>query len=680
MTTRPAALLALARAYGVQPWYRDAFERRRDIGTDTLVELLRALGAPLEGPGGAEEALRARTHESWTRPIEPVIVAWDGEPATTELRVAASQADERCELVLRLEDGSVIERALALADVPPVAKAELDGSAIVAKPLPLPRVPLGYHRLAVRAGAARGEALVIAAPTRAPVWSDRVWGAFVPLHAVRSARDWGCGDLGELREILRWIGSLGGRVVATLPLLATFLDVPFEPSPYAPVSRLFWSELLVDVEDAPEFGARGTARAAADAAADERATLRAADLVDYRRVMAVKRRVLDALAQTWAERDPAAADAALRDDPALADYARFRARTEAHGPWPGWPADPPDAPPAIVRTYAYAQRLARAQLASLADEHPTLQFDLPLGVHPLGYDAWRHREVFADGVSAGAPPDGFFTRGQDWTFAPLHPERLRDTGYAYPIACLRHLLSSARVLRIDHVMGMHRMWWIPAGASAEHGAYVRHRPDEWYALMTLEASRRNALVVGEDLGTVPSVVRRAMARHGMHRTYVVQEELDERAGLNPVRRDAVAALNTHDMPPFAAFTGGLDIDRRVAMGLLDHDGERVERDRRHRLTHALAADLRARGETFEDGPVALARVCLRALGRSRARAVVPALEDLWGETEPQNIPGTAGGANWRRKAALTLEEMRARPDVRDALRALDQARRGGDQR
>jgi 4-alpha-glucanotransferase len=297
-------------------------------------------------------------------------------------------------------------------------------------------------------------------------------------------------------------------------------------------------------------------------------------------------------------------------------------------------------------------------------------------VHGASYDVWRHREVFATGVSVGAPPDAFFRAGQDWGFPPIHPERVRDDGYAYPIACLRQLLRPASGIRIDHVMGLHRLYWIPDGMPATAGAYVRARAEEWYAILTLESIRAGAIVVGEDLGTVPAEVRRAMARHDVHRTYVVQYEVraDEPALPDPPPR-SIAAVNTHDMVPWAAWIRGDDIDLAVELGVAEPGEVPTARARREDAVAQLRHMVRERGLAADAGDDALLEAVLTFLAASEAAVVIATLEDLWGARTPQNVPGTTDRGNWRVRFPRTLAELGGHPGVDATLRRISEARR-----
>ena len=363
--------------------------------------------------------------------------------------------------------------------------------------------------------------------------------------------------------------------------------------------------------------------------------------------------MLEALAETCfsepsARRD--ALEAHLRATPALADYARFRANGEAHGTgWQVWPEAEQHGALAIAgddpafRYHAYAQWLVDEQLAALARRDGAgLYLDQPLGVHSDSYDTWRERDSFALAASGGSPPDFFFADGQEWGFPPLHPQRILEDRLRYPIACLRQLLGRARALRIDHVMGLHRLFWVPRGFSAADGVYVSYPADALYAILCLEAERAGTMVVGEDLGTVPDGVRETMDERGVRRSYVLQFSVspDPQHAIDAPPRTSLATANTHDTPLFAAFW----------------------RDAEPALRHAVTRYLQQRGrlsETDEPGSGEVLRACLDDMASVDAETVLVTLEDLWGELEPQNVPGTSGedAANWRRRARYSLEQM-----------------------
>ncbi|GAB4361930.1 MAG: 4-alpha-glucanotransferase [Deltaproteobacteria bacterium] len=677
-------LRRLARACGVQTAYYDIRHRRVEVPAETLQAVLSALGEPVDAPGGPAEALRGRERAARERICEPVVVAWQGEPAALFLRLPEKGSTVRIRLTL--EGGEV-------RGIPP----RRSGTGLT----PLPRdLPAGYHTLEVEAGSAREEALLIAAPRRA--WPDggkreRRWGVFLPLYALRSERNLGAGDLSDLEGLLAWTAARGGAVTGTLPLLAAFLDEPFHPSPYSPASRLFWNEFYLDLERDPVFRESERARTIAGSGPFRReaAALRRAPHVDYRRGMALRRKVLEAMAETFfaggGDRSPEFRRY-LAEHPDAPEYAAFRAAGEAlRAPWAVWPEPMREGtiPAGSFRerdrqTHLFAQFAFDRQFAEVTAEArkrgQSLYLDLPLGVAYDSYDVWRHRDLFVLDVAAGAPPDDFFTRGQDWGFPPMHPERIREEGYRYYRACLRNQLRHAGILRIDHVMGFHRFFWVPKGMEARQGTYVRYRAEEFYAILAVESHRHRAVIVGEDLGTVPPHVRPAMARRGIRRMFVVQFSLstDPEKALGTVPGGCLASVNTHDMPTFAAFWEGRDIRERVSLGLLDGKGRREEEARRGALKRALSAFLRRNGRLAGRTPGAerVLSACLAHLAGSRAGTVVVNLEDLWGETEPQNLPGTwKERPNWMRKARRSLEDLQSLPRVDRVLREVDRLRR-----
>jgi 4-alpha-glucanotransferase len=382
----------------------------------------------------------------------------------------------------------------------------------------------------------------------------------------------------------------------------------------------------------------------------------------------------------------------VQRSPELDAYAAFRAADRRHGrPWPRWPdrlaagrLSPGDYDADLYQYHRYVQWLLDEQLTDLSQQARSRRLawylDLPLGVHPDGFDVWRNRDAFALQASGGAPPDSFFTRGQSWGLPPLHPTRLREQGYRYLIDVLRAHLRYAEVLRIDHVMGLHRLFWVPHDMTPGEGVYVRYPAEELYAILTIESQRHRAEIIGENLGTVPPEVNETMDRRDLGRMFVMQFNChpERHPSVSEAPRNAVASLNTHDTPLFAAFWQGLDIDDRADLGLLEPDQAAAEQQHRARTRDALLATLREQGLLGHDEEdlQAVVEACLALLSRGPAEMVLVSLEDLWLETVPQNTPGTTNERlNWRRKTRRTLEDIRNDPRLQAALQRIDSLRR-----
>ena len=673
------SLHQLARLYGAITEYRDFAGRPRQAPPHVLLAVLAALGAPVAGPADIPDALRRRRQELWQCRCEPVTVCRTGEDNHMELRLEAGQSEGGILCRLEPEYGEPQEWTIEPDRLAVAGNETLEGVEYTRRQVPLPAgLPPGYHRLTLQLPEGYCATTLITAPDRAydlPADAGRIWGLFMPLYALRSGRSWAAGDVADLEKLLDWTQNLGGSLAGTLPLLAAFLDEPFDPSPYAPVSRMFWNEFYLDVTRIPELERCPPARELLNSPAfrAQMAALRQAPLVDYRRGMELKRRVLELLAKccyTAESRRLSALRQWVTENPAAQNYARFRAAvSRRRADWTQWPLrmrggdlQPDDYDPAVERYHLYVQWTAREQFRHLAaragERGPGLYLDFPLGVHGGGYDVWREQDLFATTAACGAPPDRLNAGGQNWGFPPLHPQRLREQGYRYFIACLRHHLVHAGILRLDHIMGMHRLFWIPAGLPASEGVYVRYPDKEFYAILALESRRHQTLLVGEDLGTVPDTVRSSMDRHGLHRMYVLPFEFQRvrRQGLNQAPTGSLASLNTHDMPTFTTFW----------------------RQSKPGIRFDLARFLYRRGllKAPRDNVQAILHACLKYLAAGRARIVMINLEDLWLETAPQNIPGTGPEKpNWRRKARRDWEAFSRAPGLLRILGKINRLRK-----
>lgn len=684
---RPSAKLErLASLFSVQTSYIDASGKKRRSSTDSLMRILQLRGAELAVEAGLDTALRARKAHLQSRLMAPVHVVWEGEPVAIRLRLMRPEGT-RVRYELELESGERREGGAELV-------AERGGGVIT-----LPEMlPFGYHRLRLIVRRKMAEAVIISAPRKAHApWLEgrKSWGAFVPAYAIHSAHAPEA-SAGNLREMSRWIGEKGGRICGTLPILAAFLDEPFEPSPYSPVSRLFWNEFYIDVRSLPELAQSprrdDILRSLETIGLGQRDPKTTQALVDYRPEMKAKRAVLETLLAQFVseqgERKRSFETFTANDE--LRRYARFRAVCDGRRtPWTSWPENlksgvvaEDDFDVMDEQYHLYVQWLMSEQMKEIAARsagRANLYLDFPLGVNSFGYDVWSRPHLFNLNVSVGAPPDPFFTRGQNWGFPPLDPDAIRESGHEYFIRSIRHQLRHAEMLRIDHVMGLHRLFWVPEGAEAADGTYIRYPAGELFAILCIESIRHKSAIVGEDLGTVPPEVRQSMDDHAIARMFVVQYELNPKSEpvLNDPAPGMVASMNTHDMPTFYSFFTGSDIDDRMQLGLLDEKGARRERKARAAIRSSLAGFLKTRG--FLDGPAddaeEVLRGFLRFLSQSDAFLLLVNLEDLWLEGEPQNRPGTGPERpNWRRKLRHSLEEIKSSESVASHLAEIE--RRG----
>ncbi|MFL5580866.1 MAG: 4-alpha-glucanotransferase [Gemmatimonadaceae bacterium] len=706
-----AALRRLADMVGIVDSYVDQTGRERHTRDDTRVAILAAMGIDASTAAAAGAALERRQAERRERVLPVARVVRRSDLAAEVALGPGAAGARRWEAVLRTESGEdhVLGGRLRAARGGLTARLPLDPALM----------PAGYHRLTVRLDGAREatQPLVVvpdACPSPAAMLRGRrVFGITANLYAVRSARSWGAGDATDLRYLVEWAAEQGAAFVGVNPLHAlrnSGLDV----SPYSPVSRLYRNPLYIDVEAVPELAQSAEARAllAAAPAVATVARLRASDRVDYEGVMAAKRGVLEALHREFARANGGARTRrgaeyrAWRDaqGDALERFAtwsaiddRLRAERGARAPW-GWREWPEE----LRDPASDAVRAFRERHADLVDYHRWLQFeldrqigaaaergralgmpvglyqDLAIGTSDSGSDTWAFPGLFLDGVSVGAPPDPLAPHGQNWGLPPIDPHRLAAQGYEYWTRLLRSAFRHAGALRLDHVLGLFRQFWIPRGMPGERGAYMRFPSEDLLGIIALEAERAGAIAVGEDLGTVPPEVPPALERWGMLSSKVLYFERGAKGSFRPARayaRTALTTANTHDLASLAGFWTERDIELRAECG--DLRGRAVGVARRNRdVDREALADLLAEEGLLPESDEPLDHAALRAavhafLRRTPSWLVGLALDDLLGETEPVNIPGLHPDRYpmWRVRQRAPLERLREDPDARRALGA-----------
>lgn len=698
-----SAVARLARLHGVATSYVDGSGVTKTASREALAAVLAGLGSPAGTLEEARASEAARVEHVRSRVIEPVTPVWIGKAASVEV-LAEALGRGRVRFSVRLEDGGEVNGVMDAGALKASMRKSFEGVARHVVKFPVPKgLPAGYHILRIEGARGTLETRLIVSPRKAfrheAERSRGAWGVFCPLYALRHERNMGVGDLTDLARLFDWSAGLGGRVVATLPMLAAFLGEkpgPFDPSPYNPVSRLFWNELFIDPTRLPEYATCAEAKrlVASSGFKKEAAALRAMDKVDYRRAAALKRRVIECLSEQFfaSGGDRSEHFAAFeREVPLLRDYAIFRAITEKQSAdWGAWPAvvredaqPGRDYDPRVANYHLYAQFSMERQLAALAEQVRAsgglVYLDLPVGVSPFGFDVRTWNHLFAQGCSTGAPPDPYFTGGQDWGFPPLHPDAVRDDRYAYFIACVRNHMRHSDYLRLDHVMAFYRLFFVPTGMGAGAGLYVHYRVEEFFAILCLESHRNRCRLVGENLGTVPPIVNRMLAEHDLCALYVGQYEMQpKKPSLRPVPGNCVASMNTHDMPPFATAWSAKDVDDRIGLNLLAKDRRAGERAVREKMKAALIALLRQKKllASGKSDPASVRDGMLAFVASGHADFMLINPEDLWLETRWQNVPGTMSEhPNWVHKFRRTLEEIVGDAKLARALGRIDGLRK-----
>ena len=711
MTAIVPDLDRLADLVGIEPFFHDIWGNRYDVTRETKTALIGAVGLAAGSDAEISASLRAVEEAPWRRVLPPVAVLGEAEPVRVALTVAESDLDRPLAWTLTEESGTVHHGEASPAALPIEAARLIDGVRRRRLTLALPvRPPLGYHTLSVRLGDAAGTMSLILAPDRCVtpdeiVPGGRSWGVGVQLYGVRSAGNWGMGDFTDLGELGERAAGWGAGMLGLNPLHALFPADPNHYSPYSPSHRAFLDIFYIDPVAVPDLAECPEARDLIGSPGFQRAVAqaRASELVDYPAVSALKRPVLERLFAAFQanhlEADPPTARAeSFRAFQAtggedLARFALFEALHEHfygsdafRWAWSDWPEPYRDPDSAEVAAFAagYADRVTFFQyLQWLADEQlgqaaargraAGLKFgfyrDLAVAINPGGAAAWANQRVMAAAAGVGAPPDHFNLHGQSWGLAPMSPLALREAAYRPLISVLRANMRHAGVLRIDHVMALQHLYWIPPGGGI--GAYVRYPFADMVRLVALESRRARCVVIGEDLGTVPEGFRPAMARAGILSCRVFYFERDHDGNFLPPEaypENALVTATTHDLATLKGFWEGVDLRWRIQLGLYPTPDMRhhevTSRDHdRWRLLHALdragalpdALHPRHGLPRLDEELVA---AVYRFLARSPSRILMAQIEDLLLEAEQPNLPGTTDQhPNWRRRLTLSLDQI-----------------------
>jgi len=703
---------------GIDPGYWDIWGKYHITTVAARQSILAALGVPAANAEELRGALAGLTRREWERLLPPAVVLSESAAPEIPINVAAESLGDPARLLLHQEDGHTAEFPLNLWELAQTAQIEMDSRTWVRKRAPLPlTLPLGYHQVTLTVGAATASTRLIVTPDHAFAsphlgQGGRAAGLTVSLYGVRSARNWGCGDFRDLLDILDFVAQdLEAGFVALNPLHAIQNRRPFNTSPYLPNSLLYQNYLYLDVEALDDFTGSRRARElwSSPSTQAELESLRAAPFVEYERVAAIKLRFLKlAFLEFLRERRRGSARAREfqaflnREGPLLEEFATHSALDEhlhRRDPgvwlWTQWPGPYQDsASPEVARFrqrhwrsvmfYQYLQwqidlQLSRAQQRA-RDRHLSIGLfhDQALATDRFGSDLWAHRPFYAVGCHVGAPPDDFSPKGQDWGFPPPDAARHREDGYRLFAEAIRKNCRHGGALRIDHVMRLFRLFWIPDGSDATQGAYVRERAEDFLRILALESVRNQVMVVGEDLGTVEPAVRETLARFGILSYRLFYFEKNERGEFRrheEYPRQALVSSTTHDLPTLAGYWAGADIAARRAAATIDdaelHRQFQIRAADKQKMLDLLFAQALLPSDAPRDaaawpelsGPLHHAIVGFLALTPSQLLAINQ--EDLTKELYQQNLPGTTWQyPNWGRKMRFTVEQLRSDPEAR----------------
>jgi 4-alpha-glucanotransferase len=706
----------LARLRGVGDAYHDYRGELKYFSVETKREILRAMGCAVDDAAAPPQQ----------RKLLPPLATSCGPRAGLEINVTAREFGSALVWSVILEDGSRHSGVTSTADCPEVWRGEVEGTWITRRRFEVPLdLPLGYHELEAKiAGGAAERSQLIVAPPRCyepPVLAEgrRLWGVAVQLYTLRSRVNWGIGDFHDLRTVLRWTAGCGAGFIGLNPLHALAPSEPERASPYSASNRQFLNVLYIAVPQVPEFSdcEEAQLRLASPDVADRLARLRARELVDYRGVADLKFEILELLYRQFrgkhlasgSERGRAFRAYIAARGSLLQLHARFDAldryfratRGSASG-WMNWPEEFRDVNgraatrfaaehPAEVEFYAYLQWLAHEQLMSAQNLARDLGMpiglygDYAVGANPSGSETWLDRGSYCLGAEIGAPPDPLALRGQGWGIPPQDPSTMLQERLQGFVRLIRSNMRYYGALRLDHVMSLFRLWWVPAGLTPTEGAYVHYPLQQLLTVLTLESVRARCLVVGEDLGVVPDEMRYAMPQFRLlhYKVLLFEKQGDRFRAPGEYVRNALATVTTHDMPTLRSYWEGRDIELRRRLNLypsveIENDIARERDHDRRLLLQALheqgLAPLQPAGP-HEPFTADLAQALHLYLARSSAALATLQIEDLLGMVDPVNVPGThLEYPNWQRKLWSDVEEMAERSDLTAQLLEVNRAR------
>ena len=711
-----ATLLQLARSYGIEPQYQDGTGVQRSVPLSTLQHILSCMGVHSSSSAEVEQSLAEVKLKPWQTILDDVVVVYP------------IQRDQSISISLPLGSHTVAEVSVKATLQGPhstIKKFQCRGNACrivgtkmiqgvrhVRLALPVPKkLSLGYYRVTVRAkfgiSTIEGTALLIAAPLQCygPSRRSRSWGMSIQLYGLRSRRNWGIGDLGDLRRVMKWAGgTLHAETVGVNPLHVPTAGVS---SPYSPSSRLFCNPLYLDIESIEEFRRTPAIRNwhRSESFLSELEDIREDRLINYEKVSTLKGQMFEGLYQAFQQQHERSSTTRARKfagfkkegGDVLERFAVFQVLSEnfKSSVWREWPKEfhDPNSPAveafkteheARVGYHQYLQWQCEEQLRAVdrtvkkAKMPLGLYLDLPVGIHPDGADAWMYQKQLLKGVTIGAPPDSFNLQGQSWGLLAPHPSELRRRAYQFFITTLQRNMRPGGVLRIDHALGLFRLFLIPEGGAGNDGAYVQFPVNELLAIVALESVANRVMVVGEDLGTVTPTIKKRLAKAGLLSYKLLPFERNSRGGFRApphYPEQALVSATTHDLPTLRGYWAGRDIEwkEHLKMYPSSEEAEVAWEDRAKDRLALVKAMRHERVLPLSSGdkhlPVNMSMKLRQAvyafLARTPSRLLVIPLEDLVGELETPNFPGVPHGAypSWRLKMTPDIERLRTDPQI-----------------
>jgi 4-alpha-glucanotransferase len=714
----------LSELCGIVSEYWDIFGKKHVPSLDTKKAVLRAMHLNIETADDIVREIKKRRAGPWRCFLEPVhVVSVNARPVKIPLYIPVKEGEEDDLMIswsLEDEHGRKKEFRTAGAEVNISEQQWLDGLRYVRADLDIGQRDIGYYVMNVQCrhperifpgghNKLQKRSKVIIAPDACYLPNEsaqgRTWGLSLNLYAMKSGKNWGIGDLGDLKKIVRWLADLNGDFVGINPLHSIPNTKPFGVSPYVPISRLYKNFIYLDMEKIPEVAESEEMRREISTGQNRKELdeLRKETRIDYERVASLKEKILKKAFDIFYEKQYAKNTKRgkyfkkfiAEEGDALESYAVFMAllehmkKTKKVFVWQDWPReyhDPSGKPVREFRKihdrsvlfYQYVQWLIHNQLTEISDEAKTsglkigLYHDLAIGSVGGGSDVWSHQNVFAGNSDVGAPPDDFSLDGQKWGFPPSIPEELRDSGYELFIQTMRKNMKCGGALRIDHALGLFRLFWVPDGMTPKDGAYVSYPHEDLLRIIALESVRNKTVVIAEDLGTMGDNVREALQRYQMlsYRLFYFERNYPDPSFLSPEKYPemALCAVTTHDLPTIYGYWAGRDIEVRKQMGkYCDESLWRQQVNDRERDKGLILTALKSQGimPDFPSDPVSIPEMtpelCLaiyRYLALTPCKLLLVSLDDIIGTLNQQNMPGTVDTyPNWVQKTPMTLDEI-----------------------